>query len=76
MFCLNPCSNGIWSLTDDRTPGEQNEISLNPCSNGIWSLTQPASLSGKTNPRLNPCSNGIWSLTLTCWYMSQIRIRS
>ena len=36
---LNPCSNGIWSLTtkdDDKGVGG---LRLNPCSNGIWSLT-------------------------------------
>ena len=37
---LNPCSNGIWSLTG-RFWAERNKgKSLNPCSNGIWSLTR------------------------------------
>ena len=40
---LNPCSNGIWSLTQlitlQRNPSA---VCLNPCSNGIWSLTQSA----------------------------------
>ena len=36
---LNPCSNGIWSLTDVLLPLRLRLSSLNPCSNGIWSLT-------------------------------------
>ena len=37
---LNPCSNGIWSLTHNFTSGNHYvKASLNPCSNGIWSLT-------------------------------------
>ena len=36
---LNPCSNGIWSLTKDRDGQYGGMIGLNPCSNGIWSLT-------------------------------------
>ena len=38
--CLNPCSNGIWSLTKYITVQfAVSSPSLNPCSNGIWSLT-------------------------------------
>ena len=60
---LNPCSNGIWSLTELIRIASAASGCLNPCSNGIWSLTtfvknDQASLFG-----LNPCSNGIWSLT-------------
>ena len=66
---LNPCSNGIWSLTSLSllismlTPG------LNPCSNGIccsngiWSLTDNQTCNQLLLTGLNPCSNGIWSLT-------------
>ena len=36
---LNPCSNGIWSLTQSQLAPELWGVSLNPCSNGIWSLT-------------------------------------
>ena len=36
---LNPCSNGIWSLTLIEFSEEISRPSLNPCSNGIWSLT-------------------------------------
>ena len=37
---LNPCSNGIWSLTNVGSfPYTFGVVSLNPCSNGIWSLT-------------------------------------
>ena len=37
---LNPCSNGIWSLTLHLADMWRRPIGLNPCSNGIWSLTQ------------------------------------
>ena len=36
---LNPCSNGIWSLTNGELKPPNRLSSLNPCSNGIWSLT-------------------------------------
>ena len=36
---LNPCSNGIWSLTVKDAVLRYSAESLNPCSNGIWSLT-------------------------------------
>ena len=36
---LNPCSNGIWSLTHAAMFIIADLHSLNPCSNGIWSLT-------------------------------------
>ena len=62
-YSLNPCSNGIWSLTEaTRRLTIMSRLCLNPCSNGIWSLTngQQWNLCGSG---LNPCSNGIWSLT-------------
>ena len=62
---LNPCSNGIWSLTvHGGMPEDNRQIRLNPCSNGIWSLTKITPPCSKLNTGLNPCSNGIWSLTL------------
>ena len=36
---LNPCSNGIWSLTLTGSNPVLTVLGLNPCSNGIWSLT-------------------------------------
>ena len=39
LASLNPCSNGIWSLTYSSYRFEGFTDSLNPCSNGIWSLT-------------------------------------
>ena len=36
---LNPCSNGIWSLTRPVRLALLEVCRLNPCSNGIWSLT-------------------------------------
>ena len=61
---LNPCSNGIWSLTCWRNANRSGSFSLNPCSNGIWSLTDTCDVSETYSlAGLNPCSNGIWSLT-------------
>ena len=60
---LNPCSNGIWSLTKRNRISDLRFFSLNPCSNGIWSLTQEPAAPCITGTGLNPCSNGIWSLT-------------
>ena len=37
---LNPCSNGIWSLTEKFDAAITICQSLNACSNGIWSLTR------------------------------------
>ena len=39
LLSLNPCSNGIWSLTQVSYLNGEYNMSLNPCSNGIWSLT-------------------------------------
>ncbi len=39
---LNPCSNGICSLTDPKELGGWISQGLNPCSNGICSLTNTA----------------------------------
>ena len=41
LLRLNPCSNGIWSLTVACRTLKQSQSGLNPCSNGIWSLTVP-----------------------------------
>ena len=60
---LNPCSNGIWSLTraDDWKVFPTSVLILVLMEYGLWhkqrtSLSQPSE-------GLNPCSNGIWSLT-------------
>ena len=45
---LNPCSNGIWSLTVPRMR-DPRLAGLNPCSNGIWSLTAVTALPPKPN---------------------------
>ena len=60
---LNPCSNGIWSLTGAEEKKEKEFQCLNPCSNGIWSLTRYIRRTQSKQISLNPCSNGIWSLT-------------
>ena len=60
---LNPCSNGIWSLTVVVNHNSDGTWCLNPCSNGIWSLTVVRTVGGRRRRGLNPCSNGIWSLT-------------
>ena len=43
---LNPCSNGIWSLTGFFWVFRPAFWGLNPCSNGIWSLTALGALIG------------------------------
>ena len=63
--CLNPCSNGIWSLTKGGSIMNNDWTCLNPCSNGIWSLTHCEGTGSYDPVCLNPCSNGIWSLTLS-----------
>ena len=63
---LNPCSNGIWSLTLVEIRGVLGAGCLNPCSNGIWSLTGGSCPRVVQSGSLNPCSNGIWSLTDSC----------
>ena len=63
VLSLNPCSNGIWSLTSVRATLLGRYYGLNPCSNGIWSLTLRRSTLTGRSVCLNPCSNGIWSLT-------------
>ena len=71
---LNPCSNGIWSLTLRALNASSLRTRLNPCSNGIWSLTRrPRARWWSPQGRLNPCSNGIWSLTQleSCWKASK-----
>ena len=64
-LCLNPCSNGIWSLTgggafSDATGGV---LILVLMEYGLW-RRDSACASGSVC--LNPCSNGIWSLTKEC----------
>ena len=64
---LNPCSNGICSLTGwSMQQKAATRAGLNPCSNGICSLTLPLTAVVTTRPGLNPCSNGICSLTWEC----------
>ena len=61
---LNPCSNGICSLTSLCMTQRSPLGSLNPCSNGICSLTYLWWFrKGSRLWSLNPCSNGICSLT-------------
>ena len=63
--CLNPCSNGICSLTIYfMIHFPVCPVSLNPCSNGICSLTSITTAAHKIKNSLNPCSNGICSLTV------------
>ena len=71
QYGLNPCSNGIWSLTTILELHKGDRIMcLNPCSNGIWSLTLGLRRIDSISDSLNPCSNGIWSLTTLMLYFS------
>ena len=62
--CLNPCFNGICSLTSSSSTICCWFFCLNPCFNGICSLTRYEKKDAKTEGCLNPCFNGICSLTL------------
>ena len=61
---LNPCSNGIWSLTchsrDDQRRSRRVLI-LVLMEYGLWPM--PLDSPPLDWDCLNPCSNGIWSLT-------------
>ena len=61
---LNPCSNGIWSLTTAPKcfPGLLTVLILVLMEYGLWPSPKFATIAGQL--RLNPCSNGIWSLTV------------
>ena len=71
---LNPCSNGIWSLTASALFAMKREfvvLILVLMEYGLWPFgtRSPAFSTG----RLNPCSNGIWSLTfLIIWVTPSI----
>ena len=72
FWCLNPCSNGIWSLTLSAASAFIILQCLNPCSNGIWSLTFYKERAQESGIGLNPCSNGIWSLTSPAYSSSTV----
>ena len=59
---LNPCSNGIWSLTKMFLDLSVSSWRLNPCSNGIWSLTKTylAECFGKAVLILVLMEYGLW----------------
>jgi len=62
-WCLNPCSNGRWSLRRFAVRKRHTASCLNPCSNGRWSLRPLTCALGRDfKTGLNPCSNGRWSL--------------
>ena len=74
---LNPCSNGICSLTVSSSAQKEGMLlRLNPCSNGICSLTDRERCSQDQKRSLNPCSNGICSLTntQTTWSIRTSRV--
>ena len=60
--CLNPCSNGIWSLTRVEIPWRawDSVLILVLMEYGLW---HQWSACWSVRSGLNPCSNGIWSLT-------------
>ena len=61
--CLNPCSNGIWSLTDETISSHypRHVLILVLMEYGLWPFMRESF--GFPAWSLNPCSNGIWSLT-------------
>ena len=64
---LNPCSNGIWSLTirDKKVRNLLTVLILVLMEYGLWHMKAKVYL--LESYCLNPCSNGIWSLTLPSW---------
>ena len=75
--CLNPCFNGIWSLSNNETNILLQKVnSLNPCFNGIWSLRIEINvLFGVIKISLNPCFNGIWSLSASVGWLTLLSQR-
>ena len=63
LIGLNPCSNGIWSLTTrgGRIDHSNGVLILVLMEYGLWHDNRNTY---QLNRCLNPCSNGIWSLTL------------
>ena len=63
---LNPCSNGIWSLTirDKKVRNLLTVLILVLMEYGLWHMKAKVYL--LESYCLNPCSNGIWSLTKLC----------
>ena len=70
--CLNPCSNGIWSLTGQIISPQVWIIVLILVlmEYGLWPLPRRDARTWAVS--LNPCSNGIWSLTFTVMPIRQI----
>ena len=71
MNCLNPCSNGIWSLTKpESVRGTVRKVLILVLMEyGLW---RSGWFGVTALGSLNPCSNGIWSLTPrggTCPYV-------
>ena len=61
---LNPCSNGIWSLTERNRSALERHVRvliLVLMEYGLWHMCRLDVATHLTC--LNPCSNGIWSLT-------------
>ena len=60
---LNPCSNGIWSLTGRSWPSTTRTkvLILVLMEYGLWH--DSVNIAEDALHGLNPCSNGIWSLT-------------
>ncbi len=64
-LCLNPCCNGIWSLTGTQIwifEIEDSVLILVVMEYGLWQFARLSSLQCWVIS-LNPCCNGIWSLT-------------
>ena len=63
-FCLNPCYNGICSMSELQVAAaRERSVGLNPCYNGICSMSWKAITEYKQHKSLNPCYNGICSMS-------------
>ena len=61
---LNPCCNGIYSMSSFVESELSDTLGLNPCCNGIYSMRSSGNLDkNHVVERLNPCCNGIYSMS-------------
>ena len=62
QWCLNPCCNGIYSMSQLLCVSWI-FTRLNPCCNGIYSMRRTSSVKEVLSLCLNPCCNGIYSMS-------------
>ena len=69
---LNPCCNGIYSMSVHAVIRVKNmQRGLNPCCNGIYSMRWQQNHSESQLRSLNPCCNGIYSMRAPTYMFNQ-----